>query len=502
MGEVLVELRNIRKEFPGVVALDDMTMQLRAGEVHGLIGENGAGKSTLIKVLTGVYKPDGGEIYLRGEKTTITGPADSKAKGISCVYQELNIVQQLPISDNLFMGSYLKKTGTPLLDYGTMNKKAEEIMASMGQPVSAREIAGNLGMGQQQMIEIGRAVLLDSNVIILDEPTSSLGEKEAEELFNTIRILKDRGVAILFVSHKLEELFEICDVVTVMRDGQHISTNPTSAITKDTLIADMVGRTLDNLFPKVESNPGEVALEVKNLTHLGEYYDISFVARKGEILGFSGLVGAGRTELMHGIFASARPDSGEVIINGEKVNMKSPKDAIKKRIAFLTEDRKQQGLVLQQTIEQNIALVNLSSLKTGLFINNRKVKEQADDAVERLSIRTPSIKKIAGELSGGNQQKVVIGKWMNTDADIFIFDEPTRGIDVGAKVEVYNVMNELVKQGKCVIMVSSELPEILGMCDRVIVMREGNKMAEITSDSEHFNQESIMKAAWGGELDA
>jgi len=502
MGEVLVELRNIRKEFPGVIALDNMTMQLRAGEVHGLIGENGAGKSTLIKVLTGVYKPDGGEIYLRGEKTTISGPADSKAKGISCVYQELNIVQQLPISDNLFMGSYLKRGGSPLLDYGTMNKKAEEIMASMGQPVSAKEIAGNLGMGQQQMIEIGRAVLLDSNVIILDEPTSSLGEKEAEELFNTIRILKERGVAILFVSHKLEELFEICDVVTVMRDGQHISTNPVSAITKDSLIADMVGRTLDNLFPKVESHPEEVVLEVRNLTHLGEYYDISFTARKGEILGFSGLVGAGRTELMHGIFASARPDSGEIIINGEKVNMKSPKDAIKKKIAFLTEDRKLQGLVLQQTIEQNIALVNLRNLTTGLFINNRKVKEQADDAVERLSIRTPSIKKIAGELSGGNQQKVVIGKWMNTDADIFIFDEPTRGIDVGAKVEVYNVMNELVKQGKCVIMVSSELPEILGMCDRVIVMREGNKMAEITSDSEHFNQESIMKAAWGGELDA
>ena len=500
MNEVIVELKNIRKEFPGVVALDNMSLQLRAGEVHGLIGENGAGKSTLIKVLTGVYKPDGGEIYVKGEKVSFSGPAESKEKGISCVYQELNIVNELPISDNLFMGSYVKKKGTPFLDYSFMNSKAEEIMASMGQEISAKELAGNLGMGQQQMIEIGRAVLLESDVIILDEPTSSLGEKEAAELFKTIRILKEKGVAIVFVSHKLEEIFEICDLVTVMRDGQHISTTPSKEMTKDILINHMVGRKLENLYPKVESHQGEVAIEVKDLTRLGEYYNIDFTAYRGEVLGFSGLVGAGRTELMHGIFGSVKPDSGEIFINGQKVNQKTPQAAIKNGIAFLTEDRKIQGLVLDESIKKNMSLVNMNSLMKMCFVDDKLVNKQAKEAVEKLQIRTPSIEKTAGELSGGNQQKVVIGKWMNANADIYIFDEPTRGIDVGAKIEVYNVINNLVKEGKCVIMISSELPEILGMCDRVIVMREGRKMAEVTSDSEHFNQESLMKAAWGGDI--
>lgn len=500
MGGVLVELKDIRKEFPGVVALDNMSLQLKAGEIHGLIGENGAGKSTLIKILTGVYQPDKGEICVKGEKTSFQGPADSKAKGISCVYQELNIVKELSIADNLFMGSYIKKKGSPLLDYAYMNKKSEEIMSTMGQDLSAKELAGSLGMGQQQMIEIGRAVLLESDVIILDEPTSSLGEKETTELFKTINILKEKGVAILFVSHKLEELFELCDVVTVMRDGEHISTTPIKDMTKDLLINHMVGRTLDNLYPKVETKRGEIALEVKGLTREGEYYNVSFEAYRGEILGFAGLVGAGRTELMRGIFAATIPDSGEIKIDGKAVRLRSPKEAIKNKIAFLTEDRKQQGLVLTETIEKNMSLVNIDRLKNGLFVNVEKIKEQAERCVEKLQIRTPSIHKLSGELSGGNQQKVVIGKWMNSDAEIYIFDEPTRGIDVGAKIEVYNVMNELVKANKCVIMVSSELPEILGMCDRVIVMREGYKRGEVTINSTNFNQESIMKAAWGGTI--
>jgi len=495
----VIELKNVTKRFPGVVALDDMSLSLRCGEIRGLIGENGAGKSTLIKILTGVYQPDEGELLRDGQAYSFKGPADAKAVGIACVYQELNIVKELSITDNMFLGNYIKnKTG--LLDYKTMNQKTEEIMASMNQPIEAGEITGNLGMGQQQMIEIGKAILLDAQVLILDEPTSSLGEKEAEELFRTVRLLKEKGLAILFVSHKLEEIFELCDDVTVMRDGKHIITSPSAEMTKDSLIEYMVGRSLDNLYPKGKVKQGDVALEVKNLTRIGEYYNINFKAHRGEIVGFAGLVGAGRTELMRGIFAADLPDSGEIYINGEKRNITSPKAAIDNKIAFLTEDRKQQGLVLTETIEKNLTLVNIDQLKTGVFINTPVIKQQAVELVERLRIRTPTPEKLVGELSGGNQQKVVIGKWVVTDAEIYIFDEPTRGIDVGAKIEVYNVINELVSQGKCVLLISSELQEILGMCDRVIVMREGYQKGEVERGSDYFDQESIMKAAWGGDI--
>lgn len=500
MGEVIVELKDIRKEFPGVVALNHMNLQLKCGEVHGLIGENGAGKSTLIKTITGVYQPTSGEIYYNGEKVTFSGPAETKEKGIACVYQELNIVKELPVVDNLFLGSHVRKK-SGLLDYSYMKKKTKEIMSSMGQDISPTEICGNLGMGQQQMIEIGRAILQEAKVVILDEPTSSLGEKEAEELFKTVAILKKKNIAVLFISHKLEEIFEICDIVTVIRDGQHISTLPTEEMTKDSLIAAMVGRTLNNLYPKIKTTPGDYVLEVNGLTKLGQYYDVSFKARKGEILGFAGLVGAGRTETMHGIFGSVIPDRGKVCINGKEVSIKSPKDGIENGIAFLTEDRKGEGLVLTESIERNLSLVNIDKLKKGLFIDFGRMKSQADDCVEKFKIATPSIKKNTGELSGGNQQKVVIGKWTNQNADIYIFDEPTRGIDVGAKIEVYNLLNELVEQGKVVIMVSSELQEILGMCDRVIVMRDGHIKGEIEAENNHFNQEDIMKLAWGGTLD-
>ena len=500
MGEIAVELKNIRKVFPGVIALDHMSIQLRRGEVHGLIGENGAGKSTLIKTLTGVYKPDEGQIFVDGQEVAFHGPSDAREKGIACVYQELNIVKELSITDNMFIGNYVKKK-SGLLDYGYMNKKAREIMQSMEQDIDPSELCGSQGMGQQQMVEIGKSILLDAQVIILDEPTSSLGEKEAAELFRTVNILKEKGIAILFVSHKLEEIFELCDVVTVMRDGKHIITKPSSEMTKDELIAHMVGRTLTNLYPKIETTPGEVALEVRNLTRIGEYYHMNFQARRGEIPGFAGLVGAGRTELMRGIFAADLPDEGEILVDGKPVQIRSPREAINHKIAFLTEDRKIQGLVLQESIEKNLTLVNIDTMKKGFLVDMKRIRKQADDAVDKLQIRTPSVDKAVGELSGGNQQKVVIGKWMNTDADIYIFDEPTRGIDVGAKVEVYNVMNELTEQNKCVIMISSELPEILGMCDRVIVMREGEKMAEVDRGSEHFNQEDLMKAAWGGKLE-
>lgn len=498
--EYVVELKNVTKYFPGVIALDNMSIQIKPGEIHGLIGENGAGKSTLIKVLTGVYQPEEGEIYVEGKKRKFQRPIDARAAGISCVYQELNIVKLLSITDNIFMGRSIKsKFG--LLDYTRMHKEAREAMAELGQDIDPKKICGNLGMGLQQMVEIGKATQLKSKLIIMDEPTSSLGEKEVAQLMETIRKLKEKGVAILFVSHKLEELFELCDRVTVMRDGKYICTKDIGDLTNDTLIQAMVGRSLGNLFPKECAQKREVLLEVNGLKSIGVLNNVSFKSYGGEILGFAGLVGAGRTETMRAIFGADPIDGGEIYIRGKKVTNKSPKQAIKNGIAFLTEDRKGQGLILAQSIQNNLILANMDGFTKNGFLDNKYIEKRATENVESLRIKTPSIDEITGQLSGGNQQKVVIGKWANSDADIYIFDEPTRGIDVGAKIEVYNVMNMLVKAGKCVVMVSSELPEILGMSDRVIVMRGGEVMAEIERDSEHFNQEDIMKAAWGGNLD-
>lgn len=499
LSEVIVELKNIMKFFPGVTALKNMSIQLKRGEVHGLIGENGAGKSTLIKVLTGVYKPDEGEIIVNGKKVKFQNPNEAKDEGISCVYQELNIVQELSVTDNMFMGNYIKKGA--LLDYPTMREKVNEIMDSMNQSVDPEALCGELGMGYQQMIEIGKAILMNAQVLILDEPTSSLGEKETQELFKTIRVLKEKGIAILFVSHKLEELFELCDVVTVMRDAEHIITEPIENLDKNSLITHMVGRKMSNMYPPKKSNPANVYLEVKNLTRYGSFENVSFTAKKGEILGFSGLVGAGRTEVFRCVFGVDSIDAGQIYIDGKDVTIKNVSNAIGCKMAYISEDRKGQGLVLEETVARNISLVNLKKFVKGILINDKGVSKQAEDAVESLKIKTPSIESQVVNLSGGNQQKVVIGKWLNTESDIFIFDEPTRGIDVGAKVEVYNVMNQLAAEGKCVIMISSELPEILGMCDRVIVMRTGKIMGEIDCASDHFNQEDIMKAAWGGKIE-
>ena len=499
MSEYVVELRNALKLFPGVVALKNMHLNVKPGEILGLIGENGAGKSTLIKVLTGVHQPDEGEIYVEGKLMKFKDPNESAAAGIACVYQELNIVPLLSVTDNIFINKWIKKGN--LLDYDTMHKKAKEVMASLGQDIDPRKPAGTFGMGVQQMIEIAKAVLIDAKMIIMDEPTSSLGEKEVEQLMKTCRSLRDRGIGIMFVSHKLEELFELCDRVTVIRDGEFIETRDIKDWTNDSLITAMVGRTLENQFPKEFGTKGECFLKVENLQEGGVLFGVDFEAYGGQILGFAGLVGAGRTETMRAIFGADPIDGGKVYIHGKEVHIKDPGQAIKSGIAFLTEDRKGQGLVLAQTIRTNLILANLKGFSNGAFLNEKKILETGQEHIRSLRIKTPSIDEIVGQLSGGNQQKVVIGKWVNTDADIFIFDEPTRGIDVGAKVEVYNVMNSLVKAGKCVIMISSEMPEILGMSDRVVVMRGGKVMATVERDSKHFNQEDIMKAAWGGTLD-
>ena len=499
MSEYVVELKNATKRFPGVVALNHMQLAVKPGEILGLIGENGAGKSTLIKVLTGVHMADEGEIYVDGEKKVFHNPNESAAAGIACVYQELNIEKLLSVTDNIFINKWIKKGF--LLDYDTMHQKAKEVMASLGQDIDPRKPAGTFGMGVQQMIEIAKAVLIDAKMIIMDEPTSSLGEKEVEQLMKTCRELKARGIGIVFVSHKLEELFELCDRVTVIRDGEYIDTKPIGEWTNDSLITAMVGRTVENQFPKEFGKRGECFLKAEDLCIGGVLDHVSFEAYGGEILGFSGLVGAGRTETVRAIFGADPLDSGKIYIKGQERTIKSPKEAVKAGIALLTEDRKGQGLVLAQSIRTNLIMSSFGFHSKGMFLDEKKIEETGQGHIDSLRIKTPSIDEIVGQLSGGNQQKVVIGKWINSDADIYIFDEPTRGIDVGAKVEVYNVMNDLVKKGKCVIMISSEMPEILGMSDRVVVMRGGKVMATVERNSKHFNQEDIMKAAWGGSLD-
>ncbi|NHB85019.1 sugar ABC transporter ATP-binding protein [Tessaracoccus sp. HDW20] len=491
----VVELRNVTKRFPGVVALRDMGLSIEPGEIHGLIGENGAGKSTLIKVLTGVYIPEEGEILVDGAPQRFTVPRQSQDAGIACVYQELNIVPQLSLTDNIFMNQFIKRGR--LLDYTAMHAKADELLKSMGINVDVTKPAGVFGMGVLQMVEIAKALLTGAKVIIMDEPTSSLGESEVEQLIHVVRDLKAKGVAILFVSHKLEELFILCDRVTVMRDGQHIITEDIGNLDNDKLIRAMVGRSVGNQFPKMETTQGDIAIEFRNVTSVGTLKDVSFKAHYGEILGFSGLVGAGRTETMRAIFGDLPIDSGEILLNDKPVRITSPQRAVELGIAFLTEDRKGQGLVLNQSIATNLILASLRKVERGPLLDRSRVKEMCDESIASMRIKTPDAENQVSKLSGGNQQKVVIGKWINSDAEIYLFDEPTRGIDVGAKVEVYNIMNRLASQGKCIIMVSSELPEVLGMSDRVIVMRGGEVMAEIRRDEPDFNEDDIMKAAWG-----
>lgn len=499
MSTYIVELKHITKKFPGVIAMRDMHIQIKPGEIHGLIGENGAGKSTLIKVLTGVHVPEEGEIYVDGKKVTFKNPVHAREAGIACVYQELNIVKMLPVVDNVFMGrKIVNKFG--LLDYPEMHRQAREALSMLGHPeINTKMECGKLGIGQQQMVEIAKAVSQKAKLIIMDEPTSSLGEQEVKQLMETVRKLKSEGIAILFVSHKLEELFELCDRVTVMRDGEFVITEDIENLNEDKLIQAMVGRTLDNQFPKEFGTRGECFLKAVDLKELGVLRGVSFEAYGGEILAFAGLVGAGRTETMRAIFGADKLDGGEIYIKGKKVQIKNPGQAIHKGIAFLTEDRKGQGLVLSLPVSTNLVLANMRKYRRGMLLNHSLIRKTSEMNIKNLRIKTPHIHEVVVQLSGGNQQKVVIGKWTNCDADIYIFDEPTRGIDVGAKIEVYNVMNRLVKEGKCIIMVSSELPEVLGMADRVVVMREGRVMANIDRGSEHFNQQDIMKAAWGGE---
>lgn len=493
----LIELRKVSKFFPGVIALNKADLKLYSGEVHGLMGENGAGKSTLIKLLTGAYKPDEGEMLLDGQPLKVNGPKDAMNMGLTAIYQELNIIPKLTVWENIFLGRELRnKKG--LLDIPQMKERAKELLQQLRQNIDVDEKVENLGMGHQQMVEICKALVLESRLIIMDEPTSSLSAGETEELLRTARELRDRGMAIVFISHHMDEIFRICDRLTVLRDGCVIQSMLAKDTNTENLIKLMVGRDINQQFPKIVAAKKEELLRIEDFTSEdGSFKDISFSVCGGEVLGFAGLVGAGRTEVMRAIFGADARKTGKVYVKGKEADIRSPKAAISYGIAFLTEDRKGEGLVLSNTVGFNINLSTFEKSKRGLLLNNALLRNKAKNDITQLRIKTPSINTTVRGLSGGNQQKVVIAKWLETNADIFIMDEPTRGLDVGAKLEVYNIINNLVSEGKAVIMVSSELPEVMGMSDRIIVMHEGYMAGEFKRDE--VEREAIMMAASGGE---
>jgi ribose transport system ATP-binding protein len=495
MNEVLVSMKGIDKSFPGVRALDTCELELRAGEVLALVGENGAGKSTMMKVLSGIYAKDAGTITYKGDQVDIPSPKAAQNLGISMIHQELNLMNHLTIAQNIFIGREPKRAGGLLLDEKALNRQTEELFKTMHLDLNPRTKVADITVAKQQMVEIAKALSFNSEVLIMDEPTAALTDTEIDELFIFIRKLRANGVGIIYISHRLEELKQITDRITVMRDGRYIDTVDTQATPPDTIINMMVGRTILQATPEVpEDASQEVVLEVKNLNRGRSLKDVSFILKKGEILGFAGLMGAGRTEVARAIFGADIIDSGEIYIHGKQVKIKSPGDAVKNGIAYLSEDRKRYGLTLGMDVEMNTVLASFNKfLDFGMWVNTKKTKETAVHYVDALSIKTPGIKQQVKNLSGGNQQKVVVGKWLTADTEILIFDEPTRGIDVGAKSEIYKLLNDLAREGKSIIMISSELPEILRMSHRVIAMCEGRITGELPI--EEATQEKIMKFA-------
>lgn len=483
MNDVLVRMEGIVKVFPGVRALDGCQFDLKTGEVHALVGENGAGKSTMMKCLSGIYHQDEGDIYLRGEKVKIPNPRAAQHLGISIIHQELNLMSHLTVAQNIFIGrEKMDRTGI-FLNEKWIEAETKRLLDMLHLDIDPRIKAGDLTVAKQQMVEIAKALSFNSDVLIMDEPTASLTESEIEDLFAIIRRLRSEGVGIIYISHRMEELKQISDRITVMRDGKYIDTLPAEGTDISTIIHLMVGRTIYEDSPHVPENGDQpVVLEVKNLNRGKEIKDVSFHLKKGEILGFAGLMGAGRTEVARAIFGADPVDSGEIYIHGELANIHHPKDAVAHGIGYLSEDRKRYGVVVGMDVENNTVMASFKNfLKRLGIVDEKSTRMKADEYVEKLDIRTPSISQKVKFLSGGNQQKVVVGKWLTADSDIVIFDEPTRGIDVGAKSEIYTLLNDLAEQGKSIIMISSELPEILRMSHRIVVMCEGRVTGELTA---------------------
>ena len=494
MSEYLLQMSGIQKYFPGVHALDNCQFDLKAGEVHALIGENGAGKSTLMKILSGVYSKDGGSVIFDGKEINVRNTLEAQHLGISIIHQEINLMQDLTVSENIFIGREPMRGF--MINRIAQDKRTNELLDSLHlTDIRANTRVRTLTVAKQQMVEIAKALSFDNTrILIMDEPTAALTESEIEDLFSFIRMLKAKGVGIVYISHRMEELKVICDRVTVMRDGQYVGTRDMADVTLDEIINMMVGRVIYE-EPKQHSNvPADapVVLEVKHLK-APMVKDVSFQLRKGEILGLSGLMGAGRTETARLICGADPMDSGEILVNGKKVDIKTPNDAVRAGIGYLSEDRKRFGLCLGLPISDNVALPNIDTHTNGIVIDDRKIKKTTEKYVDLINIKTPGTYTLARSLSGGNQQKVVLAKWLERDCDILIFDEPTRGIDVGAKSEIYKLMNDLIKQGKSIIMISSEMPELLRMSDRVVVMCEGVKTGELSI--EEATQEKIMTLA-------
>jgi ABC-type sugar transport system ATPase subunit len=492
---LILSVRGISKYFPGVKALDNVSFDVVKGHIHALVGENGAGKSTLIKILSGVYSASEGDFLYNGKEVKINSPLEAQMLGISVVHQELKLVDTLSVAENIFLGRPQTSGGklVKLVDWKKQYSKAQELLDRLNVTLDLNKTVSKLSVAQQQIVEICKALSFDSELIIMDEPSATLTEKELDVLYRILHMLKEKGVTIIYISHRLEEIFKIADRVSVLRDGKHIETRDVKDFDRKTLISLMVGRELENEYPKETVPIGEVILEVKNINRRKVLNDISFSLKKGEILGIAGLVGSGRTELARAIFGADTDITGDIFIKGQKVNINDVADAIEKKIALVPEDRKQQGLILGMTVKENISLVGIDRILNRGIINSHKEKELAKSYIKALRVVTPDEERQVKYLSGGNQQKVVLSKWLAVDSDIIIFDEPTRGVDVGAKAEIYKLLNNLVAEGKGVIMISSELPEILGMCDRIIVMHDGRITGEVMR--EDATQEVIMEHA-------
>ncbi|MFF1498729.1 sugar ABC transporter ATP-binding protein [Streptomyces sp. NPDC058316] len=490
----VLALSDVSKSFGAVRALQDVSLSLRPGEVHALAGENGAGKSTLIKTLAGVHRPDGGQVLLDGRPVVFHGPADARAAGIAVIYQEPTLFPGLSIAENIFMGRQPRR-GLGRIDHRAVREATEGLMRRLGVELSPDRPARGLSIADQQIVEIAKALSFDARVLIMDEPTAALTGGETARLFSVVRTLRDQGAAVLFISHRLDEIFELCERVTTLRDGHLISSGPLTGLTEDDLVRRMVGRDLEDLYPKQDAAVGDVALSVGRLTREGVFRDVSFEVRRGEIVALAGLVGAGRTEVAQAVFGVDRADAGEVRVAGTVLRPGSPAAAMAAGLALVPEDRRQRGLVMELSIERNIGLTGLGELRRGGLVRRALEHERAADWAVRLQLKYSRLADAVGVLSGGNQQKVVLAKWLATEPSVLIVDEPTRGIDVGTKAEVHRLLSSLAADGLAVLMISSDLPEVIGMADRVLVMREGRLVAELPRGG--ATEETVMAAATG-----
>ena len=492
MSEYILEMKNITKEFPGVKALKGVNLSVRPGTVHTLMGENGAGKSTLMKCLIGIQRPTSGEIIYDGKKVEFTSPAQALEAGISMIHQELSPVPERPVCENLWLGRIPMKNKF-MVDHKKMVSDAQELFDRLGLDLDPTEKMGNLTVAKMQMVEIAKAVSWNSKIVIMDEPTSAITESEVEHLFKIIEDLKKKNVAIIYISHKMDEIFRISDDITVYRDGEYVTTDRAANLDVDKVITLMVGRKMGNIFPKVDCPIGDVILKVENLSSGKAFRNVSFELHRGEILGFAGLVGAGRTEVVETIFGMRNKTGGKIIKDGVELDIRTPADAIRNKIGLLTEDRRGNGIVGLQSVGVNTIIANIK--KYGFVLNKKKMREDAQKYSQTLNVKTPSLDALIMNLSGGNQQKVLVGRWLLTDPDILIMDEPTRGIDVGAKSEIHSLITRLAGEGKAIIMISSELPEVMGMSDRICVMHEGDLTGII--ERKDFDSDLIMKYATG-----